>query len=163
MWERDGGQCTLVGMGGRRCDARSPLEIDHVDPVARGGQATVAGIRLLCRAHDQFAADRALGAELMEGKHEPARERSLKAKAEANAIAHEREQARARAPAEAASQREVIPWLRALGCNLETARNAATRCQGIVGAPLERRLFVACQGLGPRGTIRALHVGSSSA
>ena len=161
VWERDGGQCAFVGTGGKRCDARSPLEFDHVHPVARGGQATVAGIQLLCRAHNQYAADRALGARFMEGKREQARERSLKAKAEANAIAHEREQERAQA--EAASQQEVIPWLRALGCNLETARNAATRCQGMVGAPLERRVFVACQGLGPRGTRRALPVSSSSA
>ena len=41
VWERDRGQCTFVGEAGHRCHARKFLEFDHVDPVARGGQATV--------------------------------------------------------------------------------------------------------------------------
>jgi len=94
----------------------------------------VSGIRLLCRAHNQFAADCELGSEFMNGKRQQARERSLKAKVEADAITHEREQLRAQA--EAASQEEVVPGLRALRCNLETDCNAATRSQGMVGAPL---------------------------
>jgi len=163
VFERDGGHCTFVSENGKRCDSRARLELDHVVPVAHGGHATVDGIRLLCRTHNLHAADRALGAKFMEGKRQQARERSLKAKLEADAIAHEREQERALAAAEKASQEEVVPWLRALGCNLETARNAASRCQGMVGAPLERRVFVACQGLGPRGSRRALPVGSGAA
>ena len=102
----------------------------------------------------------------MKGKREQARERSEKAEAQVEAKAKARaaqELARAQAAAEAASQEEVVPWLRALGCNLEMARNAATRCQGMVGEPLERRMFVGCQGLGPRGTRRALPVSSSPA
>jgi hypothetical protein len=163
VWERDGGRCAFVGTGGKRCDARAPLEFDHVDPVARGGQATVAGIRLLCRAHNQYAADRALGSEFMRGKREQGRERTAKARAEADARAQAKEQEQAQSEAEAASQEELIPWLRALGCNKEVARTTAARCAGMVGAPLERRMFVACQGLAPRGTRRALPVASSPA
>jgi hypothetical protein len=160
VWERDGGRCTFVGTGGKRCDARAPLEFDHVDPLARGGQATVDGIRLLCRAHNQYAADRVLGSEFMRGKRQQARERRLKARAEAKAAG---EQERARSAAEAASQQEVIPWLRALGCNAAAARAAAARCAGMVGEPLERRMFVACQGLAPRSSRRALPVTGSPA
>jgi 5-methylcytosine-specific restriction endonuclease McrA len=163
VWERDGGQCTFVSEKGKRCESRTRLEWDHIVPVARGGQATIAGIRLLCRAHNQYAADRALGSEFMRRKRKQGRERTAEARAEADARAQAKEQERPKSAAEAASQQEVIPWLRALGCNLEAARTAATRCAGMVGAPLERRLFVACQGLAPRGTRRALPVSSSPA
>ena len=49
VWERDGGQCTFASEAGRRCPARTRLEFDHIQEVARGGEATVAGIRLRCR------------------------------------------------------------------------------------------------------------------
>ena len=159
VWERDGGQCAFVGTGGKRCDARGPLEFDHVDAVARGGSSTVAGVRLLCRAHNQYEAERTYGVDFMQGKREQAKQRAAEAKAKCES----KEQERAQVAAESVSQREVIPWLRALGCNAETARNAAARCVGMVGAPLERRVFVACQGLGPRGSRRALPVASSPA
>ena len=48
VWKRDGGRCTFVSETGHRCPARTLLEFDHVDPVARGGQATVA--RMGCAA-----------------------------------------------------------------------------------------------------------------
>jgi hypothetical protein len=84
----------------------------------------------------------------MDGKRQQARERAAlrkTARAEANADSQEP----AVAAAEAASQEEVIPWLRALGCNVETARRAAARCAGMVGAPLEKRVRAAVQSLGP--------------
>jgi hypothetical protein len=68
VYERDGGQCTFVGTGGKRCEARETLEYDHVDPVARGGRATVSGIRLLCRTHNQYAAECTFGTEFMQAK-----------------------------------------------------------------------------------------------
>jgi hypothetical protein len=46
--ERDGGRCTFVSDAGRRCPARTLLEFDHIDPVARGGDATVDGLRIRC-------------------------------------------------------------------------------------------------------------------
>jgi hypothetical protein len=41
-----------VSSTGHRCEARTMLEFDHIDPVARGGQATVEGMRLRCRTHN---------------------------------------------------------------------------------------------------------------
>ncbi len=65
VWERDGGRCTFVSAAGKRCEARSFLEFDHVLEVARGGTATVSGIRLRCRAHNQHAAEGTFGAGFM--------------------------------------------------------------------------------------------------
>jgi len=75
VWERDGGQCTFVGDSGRRCEERGFLEFDHMDPVARGGQATAERTRLRCHAHNQLEAERVFGAEFMRHKREEARQR----------------------------------------------------------------------------------------
>lgn len=73
VWKRDGGQCTFIGNTGLRCSARTRLEFDHIDPVARGGQATVERMRLRCRAHNQYEAERTFGAGFMKQKREQAR------------------------------------------------------------------------------------------
>lgn len=70
VWERDGGQCTFVGDTGNRCATRRFLEFDHVDPVARGGEATNERMRLRCRAHNQLEAEWALGREFMMAKRD---------------------------------------------------------------------------------------------
>lgn len=70
VWRRDGGQCTFTSESGHRCSARSLLELDHVLEVARGGRATLANLRLRCRAHNQYAAERAFGVEFMRAKRE---------------------------------------------------------------------------------------------
>jgi 5-methylcytosine-specific restriction endonuclease McrA len=68
VWARDGGRCTFVSDSGQRCLARKFLEYDHVQEVARGGRATVANIRLRCRAHNQLAAERTFGREFMRAR-----------------------------------------------------------------------------------------------
>lgn len=73
VWQRDLGQCTFVSPSGHRCTARRFLEYDHIEPVARGGRATVAGMRLRCRAHNQYEAERIFGAEFMTRKRNAAR------------------------------------------------------------------------------------------
>jgi len=73
VWARDGGQCTFVSESGHRCEARTLIEYDHVDPVARGGCATVDNLRLRCQAHNQWEAERIFGAGFMERKREAAR------------------------------------------------------------------------------------------
>jgi 5-methylcytosine-specific restriction endonuclease McrA len=73
VWERDQGRCTFVAACGRRCEARHLLEFDHVEPVVKGGGATVSNLRLRCRAHNQYEADRAFGAGFMHAKRERAR------------------------------------------------------------------------------------------
>ena len=69
---RDGARCTFVSEAGRRCSARTKLEFDHIEPVARGGQATAENVRLVCRAHNQHAAERAFGVVFMEQKRSEA-------------------------------------------------------------------------------------------
>jgi len=68
VWRRDQAQCTFVSSDGHRCAARHLLEFDHVVPVAKGGRATPDGIRLRCRAHNQYEAERVFGAEFMARK-----------------------------------------------------------------------------------------------
>jgi 5-methylcytosine-specific restriction endonuclease McrA len=80
VWERDGGQCTFVSDRGHRCEARKRLEFDHIDEVARGGETTVAGMRIRCRAHNQFTAERTFGAGFMREKREEARCKAARAK-----------------------------------------------------------------------------------
>ena len=72
VWQRDRGQCTFVGPEGRRCEARRFLEFDHVQEFARGGVASVEGLRLRCRAHNQYGAECTFGAGFMQRKREGA-------------------------------------------------------------------------------------------
>ena len=73
VWRRDRGQCTFTSETGHRCTERTRLEFDHVIEVARGGTASVEGIRLRCRTHNQFTAECTFGAEFMARKREEAR------------------------------------------------------------------------------------------
>jgi HNH endonuclease len=73
--ERDERRCTFVSESGKRCE-RGSLEYDHIEPIARGGQSTVENVRLLCRAHNQHAAERTYGAEFMSSKRDQARQRT---------------------------------------------------------------------------------------
>src|SRR5262249_8109490 len=59
VWDRDGGRCTFVSADGHRCSEDRFLEFDHVEPLARGGATTVDRLRLRCRAHNQYEAERA--------------------------------------------------------------------------------------------------------
>jgi 5-methylcytosine-specific restriction endonuclease McrA len=72
--ERDERRCTFLSESGKRCDERCFLEYDHAEPIARGGKSTVENVRLLCRTHNQYAAECAFGAEFMERKRREARQ-----------------------------------------------------------------------------------------
>jgi hypothetical protein len=126
VWEHDNGQCTFVSKTGRRCPAYGHLEFDHVNELARGGEATVSNIRLLCRAHNQYLAEHTYGAGFMNEKRREA--------------AQARAAAKARIGAAKAKAREVIPYLRLLGFTAGEAREAAARCESIPDAPLEERV-----------------------
>ena len=54
VWDRDGGQCSFIGITGRRCEERHVLEYHHLKPWIVGGEATVVNIALRCRAHNQY-------------------------------------------------------------------------------------------------------------
>jgi hypothetical protein len=79
--QRDQCRCTYVSAVGRRCEARKRLEFDHEIPVARGGESTVENVRLRCRAHNQYEAERTYGAEFMRRKREAGAERRERTKA----------------------------------------------------------------------------------
>ncbi|MBI5168185.1 MAG: HNH endonuclease [Candidatus Eisenbacteria bacterium] len=71
MFARDGAACTFVGADGKRCGSTWRLELDHVLPVALGGETTVENLRVLCRAHNQFESGRVLGATHVEAPGAP--------------------------------------------------------------------------------------------
>ena len=137
MWQRDGGQCTFTATNGHRSPARTMLEYDHIEPVARGGQSAVDNLRLRCRAHNRLAAERAFGSSLMREKRRAAE----KARAlESPASPHTRAD-------------EIVPWLRSLGCKAGEAKRAAeAACDELPGAPIEDLIkrAISCFGRRPR-------------
>jgi hypothetical protein len=66
VFERDGGRCTYVDARGRRCGARELLEFHHVEPWARGPHHDPDRMALLCRAHNQRAAEVEYGRAFMD-------------------------------------------------------------------------------------------------
>ena len=65
VYFRDKGRCTYVASDGRRCDACSGLQIDHIVPFAKGGSNHPENLRLLCREHNRLAAEKEFGKEHM--------------------------------------------------------------------------------------------------
>jgi HNH endonuclease len=58
--------CSFRAKDGRRCGARSFLELDHIEPWADGGESTSHNLRLRCRAHNQHAARARFGEQHMQ-------------------------------------------------------------------------------------------------
>jgi len=127
VWERDRRQCTFVSTSGIRCGARRFLEVDHIQPVARGGKPTVDGLRLRCRAHNQYEAERIFGAGFMAAKRV----------------------ARPQILVDDETQ-DVLAGLRALGCRGEEARRAVTLTDHLRDTSLENRMRAALEFLGRR-------------
>ncbi|HEU4578092.1 MAG TPA: HNH endonuclease signature motif containing protein [Polyangiaceae bacterium] len=65
--ERDGLACSWVNVDGTRCASRAWLEIDHRHPRAKGGGSEADNLRILCRAHNQLAAELEYGRAHMDG------------------------------------------------------------------------------------------------
>jgi hypothetical protein len=61
VWTRDGGRCQWPLDSGGVCGSTLRVEVDHVEPRARGGPATAENLRLLCAFHNQLAARIAFG------------------------------------------------------------------------------------------------------
>jgi hypothetical protein len=66
VWQRDGARCTFEDASGRRCSERAGLEIHHEHAFALGGPPTVENLRLTCRAHNAFFAERDFGRDYMQ-------------------------------------------------------------------------------------------------
>jgi hypothetical protein len=64
--KRDQGRCTFVGKQGRRCTERRGLEFHHDDPYGRGGDRSPSNVRLLCKVHNVYLAERDYGKEVMD-------------------------------------------------------------------------------------------------
>ena len=71
VFERDGGRCTFTDEHGRRCGETGALEFDHRDGFARTPLHRADRIRLLCRAHNQHAADQMYGRLFMDRARAP--------------------------------------------------------------------------------------------
>ncbi len=56
IYKRDGGACSFKSIEGRRCGARTDLEVDHIIPWGLGGTTRLENLRLLCRMHNQWRA-----------------------------------------------------------------------------------------------------------
>ena len=65
VYTRDKGRCAFVGANGTRCNSTWDLEIDHVVPFALGGDNSPGNLRLHCRKHNIYQAERAYGKEHM--------------------------------------------------------------------------------------------------
>ena len=127
VWARDGGQCTFVSESGHLCGSRRHLQYDHIVAIALGGESTVDNVRLRCRAHNQYEADRTFGTGFMDGKRAAGREATA---------------ARARAQVETGHmelmKRDLILALRRLGYRADEARERAT--MAFASMPLEATL-----------------------
>ena len=150
VWARDGGQCTFVNEAGERCTARSMLEFDHINPVACGGRATVDGMRLLCRGHNQYEAECRFGAEFMNEKRAAAQTLTTAAP---TSIAATHGGIPITPPlSEALVQeqiRDVTASLRALGFRAGEVRRAARFCETVIDTTLEERMRAALRFLCP--------------
>jgi hypothetical protein len=132
VWDRDDGRCTFVSAAGHRCHERRFIEWDHIEPVACGGKATVQNVRLRCRAHNQYEAERAFGADFMSRKR-----RDRRVDTDAMPARNVQDQAR-----------DVLAGLRSLGCRPGDARRAAEYSAALPVASLEERMRAALQFLG---------------
>jgi hypothetical protein len=133
-YERSGGHCEYVAEDGTRCTCRVFLEADHVVMRALGGGHD--RIRILCRNHNQFAAEVALGVDVMD-----------------------------RARRSAALARQVQVALRGLGFPAADARRAAHAALDTLGpdAELEAVLTQALRCVTkPRGYAASPAAGTSS-
>jgi 5-methylcytosine-specific restriction endonuclease McrA len=141
VWERDGGRCAFVGVDGHRCEARERLELDHVLPLARGGQATVGNLRLLCRAHNQHVAEREFGKQHMIGRRETAARRRAEERTRKHAERERAEASAARAQARAATNParddDLRAALRGLGFTACEARQGVELAAETPDASLE--------------------------
>ena len=133
VWQRDGGRCTFHSSTGRRCPSTRKLEFDHIEPVARGGPATIENLRLRCRAHNQYEAERAYGTDFMHQK----REEAVEARKTRERI------------------HEVAQCLRQLRYRADEARRAADFSDSIPCASLEERVKRALTYFAPRVTCHA--------
>jgi Holliday junction resolvasome RuvABC DNA-binding subunit len=98
-----------------------------VKEFARGGEATVDNLRLRCRGHNQFTAERTFGAAFMKEKRSQAKAAAVGA-------------AKLEHPEPDQDEDDVIRALRTLGYRAEESRRAVELCADMPDASPENRL-----------------------
>jgi hypothetical protein len=76
VYMRVQGRCTFCADDGQHCAERRLLQLDHVVPHAQGGEATVANLRLRCRARNLHTAREDFGRECVRSAVEWTRKRA---------------------------------------------------------------------------------------
>jgi 5-methylcytosine-specific restriction endonuclease McrA len=152
VWNRDGGQCTFVGDTGHRCGTRSYLEFDHIEPVAKSGNSTVDNLRLRCRAHNQFEAERTFGEGFMAQKR-LARKREVARPAVVAAAPRGEKTHQENAAADQDTQ-DILNGLRELGFRSAECRRAAEYSATLPASSLELRMRAALSFLRPKKSHR---------
>jgi 5-methylcytosine-specific restriction endonuclease McrA len=123
VYERDGLQCTYTASG-RRCEARAFLELDHRVPSALGGSNDAENLRVLCRAHNQLAAEQVFGRERIERFRHLRQKKSTIAQNEVAKMPGSAPLPLAEHPSRATTFEKVRLALRGMGFRETQARNA---------------------------------------
>ena len=178
--ERDEYCCAFVSPDGHHCGETRGLQLDHVTPLALGGETSEENLRLLCPRHNRFEAIRRFGAEHVAAQtelNERARAQQREAKKreagrqaqtapageeQAAGATTESEEARPisaeQALARAESDADVIAALRRLGRTHEQAILGVRRTVKLADGPVEARVIEAIrlggQGLGRKQDFR---------
>jgi len=134
VWERDGGRCAFVGTDGHRCESTRRLEFDHIVPLANGGKTTPENLRLLCRAHNQYEAERVLGKEHVAHKRELSQRERARNRVAVKAGAA---RANARNATMQARHDDIDSALRGLGFKVAEAKRGAELADAMPEASLE--------------------------
>jgi len=156
VWERDDGRCAFVGTAGHRCGSTTRLEFDHITPIAQGGRTTPENLRLLCRAHNQYEAERVIGKEHVQRKRDIAKFERAKTRSAARASSARKQ---ARNEALQARHDDLLAALLGLGFKKAEALRGATLADAMPEASLEvclrHALTVLTRPMAARGEKRA--------
>jgi hypothetical protein len=66
VWTRDQGKCQWRMEDGSVCGSTYRVQLDHIEPFARGGGSTADELRCLCQPHNDLAARQAFGNSVMD-------------------------------------------------------------------------------------------------
>jgi hypothetical protein len=66
VWKRDKGRCQWPMEDGTVCGSTYRVQLDHIEPFARGGPSTEETLRCLCQGHNDLAARQAFGDSVMD-------------------------------------------------------------------------------------------------
>ncbi|MBS1958633.1 MAG: HNH endonuclease [Bdellovibrionales bacterium] len=81
VWRRDRGSCTYQDPNtGQKCGSRFKVELDHIEPHGLGGKNSIENLRLRCRTHNLFYAQKVYGKSPAVWLGNLQTERKLKAK-----------------------------------------------------------------------------------